>query len=198
MLLNIRVTGVKHPSVDNEISPPCAIRIDFNSTVSTLRLLESTLQNPKGLTRGKNGKTLINRDLHFVAQYWSTVNHDFDKHYMITEKTALVMLDGEVPPVTLEDPYMTRQYYKSIQAFADASVKLCDENKFKKLERFLAIAYKLFKEGNETVKNGIVNVYLFSLSRSLDMHPATRKSLEPFMPKELRLEYARQRYASGI
>jgi hypothetical protein len=39
---------------------------------------------------------------------------------MITERIALVMLDGEVVNDN-SDPHHTRQYYKSIQAFANAS-----------------------------------------------------------------------------
>lgn len=107
------------------------------------------------------------------------------------------MLDGEVPPSD-DDPHYTRRFYKSIQAFANISLRLCEEQKFKKLERFLAIACKLFKEGNETVKNGIVNVYLFTLSRSLDVQPGARKWIEPFMPGELRMEYARLHYVKGV
>jgi hypothetical protein len=107
------------------------------------------------------------------------------------------MLDGEVP-ARKDDPHHTKQYYQSIQAFADASVKLCEEGKFKKLEQFLTVAWKLFKEGNATVKNGIVNIYLFTLSRSMDQKRGTRNWIEPFMPQELRLEYARHHYISGL
>ena len=116
---------------------------------------------------------------------------------MITERIALVMLDGEVLNDS-SDPHHTRQYYKSIQEFANASLTLCEEGKFKKLQRFIKVAFMLFKEGNETVKNGIVNVYLFTLSRSVDQNPSSRKWVEPFMPKELRIEYARLLYASGM
>ena len=116
---------------------------------------------------------------------------------MINERIALVMLNGEVPDEK-GDPHHTRQFYKSIQAFADISLILCEEGKFKKLERFLKVAFKLFKEGNATVKNGIVNVYLFTLSRSLDQNRPSRKWIEPFMPRELRLEYARLHYAPGL
>ncbi|MBL0740006.1 DUF7674 family protein [Chryseolinea lacunae] len=116
---------------------------------------------------------------------------------MITERIALVMLDGEVPK-DANDPHHTRQFYTSIQAFANVSLRLCEEGKFKKLEQFLAVAFKLFKEGNATVKNAVVNVYLFTLSRSLDQQPGARKWIEPFMPAELRLEYARLHYASGM
>ena len=116
---------------------------------------------------------------------------------MINERIAIVMLDGEVPDKK-NDPHHTKQFYKSIQSFADASLRLCDEGKFKKLEQFLKVALKLFKEGNATVKNGIVNVYLCTLSHSLDRHAEAQRWIEPFMPKELRIEYARQQYASGV
>lgn len=116
---------------------------------------------------------------------------------MITERIALVMLDGAVPECN-DDPHHARQFYRSIQAFADVSLKLCDEGKFKKLEQFLAVACKLFKDGNATVKNGVVNVYLFTLSNSMDRQPAAGKWIEPFMPKELRMAYARLHYASGV
>jgi len=107
------------------------------------------------------------------------------------------MLDGQIPS-SENDPHHTKQFYKSIESFAQVSLRLCEEGKFKKLEQFLKLALKLFTEGNETVKNGIVNVYLFTLSRSLDKQENARKWIEPFMPRELRLEYARQHYASGM
>lgn len=116
---------------------------------------------------------------------------------MINERIALVMLDGEVPDRT-DDPHHTRQYYKSIQAFAEASVKLCEEGRFKKLERFLNVAAKLLREGNDTVKNGIINVYLFTLSRVMDTQQSVRMSIEPFMSKHLRLEYAKMHYVGGL
>jgi hypothetical protein len=116
---------------------------------------------------------------------------------MINERIAIVMLEGELP-ATENDPHHTKQFYKSLQSFANASLRLCEEGKFKKLEQFLNVALKLFKEGNERVKNGIVNVYLYTLSHSLDKQAAARRWIEPFMPNELRLEYARQHYASGM
>ena len=116
---------------------------------------------------------------------------------MITERIALIMLDGEVPG-DIRDRHHTRQFYKSIQSFANTSRKLCEEGQFKKLERFLKVALKLFKEGNQTVKNGIVNVYLYTLSTPMDKNPETRRWIEPFLPTELRQEYARLHHASGI
>ncbi len=116
---------------------------------------------------------------------------------MINERIALVMLDGEVPSLK-DDPHHPRQFYKSMQLFADVSLKLCDEGKYKNLGRFLAVADNLLRDGNESVKTAIVNIYLFTLSRSMDKQPAIRKWIELFMSAELRTEYARMLYASGM
>jgi hypothetical protein len=108
---------------------------------------------------------------------------------------ALVMLDGELHSEK-NDPYYTRQFYKSIQAFADASLQLCEEGRFKKLQRFLAVAEKLFRDGNATVKNGIENVYLYTLSHAFG-NPSQGKWIEPFLSNELRLVCKRLHYVSG-
>lgn len=86
---------------------------------------------------------------------------------MINERNALVMLIGEVPS-GVNDPHHTKAFYKTIQSFADSSLEQCEKGNLKKFERFLNVALKLFKEGNETVKNGIVNVYLFTVTHALD------------------------------
>jgi hypothetical protein len=116
---------------------------------------------------------------------------------MINERLAVVLLDGVVVP-GIQDPHYTRQFYRSLRSFAEASLRLCDEGRFQKLEQFLKVALKLFKYGNETVKNGVVNVYLYTLSQALDRQREARRWIEPFMPQELRFEYARLHYVSGV
>ena len=116
---------------------------------------------------------------------------------MITERTALVMLEGEIPK-SENDPHYTMHYYQSIQVFAQATLALCEQNNFKKLNRHLRVVLKLFNGGNDTVRNGIVNVYLHTVSHFLDTHRAHKKWMEAYMPAELQKEYARQHYTSGI
>ena len=116
---------------------------------------------------------------------------------MITERIALIMLDGMVQH-TADDPHHTKQYYKSIRQFADVSLAVYQKGQYSRLERYLKLAWRLFSEGNETVKNGIMNVYLnvlsFAMDKDIDMH----KCIEPFMPHALRIEYHRQLNASGV
>jgi hypothetical protein len=116
---------------------------------------------------------------------------------MITERIAIVMLDGQVIS-SMDDPHHTKQFYKAIQTFADVSLKLCEQQKYTRLERLLTVALKLFKEGNQTVRNAIVNVYLYTISRSMDSNARTRNWIEPFLPKELRIEYSRFHYSTGL
>lgn len=116
---------------------------------------------------------------------------------MITERMALVMLDGELPKSN-NDPHYTKHYYQSVQAFAHATLALCEQNNFKKLDRYLKVALKLFQEGNDTVRNGVVNVYLHTLSYFLDTHRMHKRWMENYMPAELQQEYVRQHYASGV
>ena len=139
---------------------------------------------------------LIDNQIHAIYRT-QIANEQANMSIMINERTALVMLDGEVPNDP-GDPHHTRQFYKSVQAFADITMKLCEEGRYQKFEKFWTLACKLFREGNETVKNGIVNVYLFTLSRSIDKHPLARKIVDELMPRELKSEYVRLHYASGM
>jgi len=59
------------------------------------------------------------------------------------------------------------------------------------------VALKLFREGNNTVKAGVTDIYLYTLSHSLDRHNNQQRWIEAFMPDELRAEYTRQHNASA-
>ncbi len=116
---------------------------------------------------------------------------------MITERMALVMLDGEIA-TSANDPHYTKRYDESIQRFAQATLTLCEQKNFKKADRYLNVALKFFKEGNDTVRNGIVNVFLYTVSIFLDTHPVQKKWIEAYLPNELQKEYVRQLYSSGV
>lgn len=116
---------------------------------------------------------------------------------MLTERNALVMLDGVVPDAA-RDPHLTRAFYQSIQRFATASLAMCENGNVKKFEEHLKVALRLFREGNVTVKNGVINVYLFTLAYALDKQAHLITLVEKVFPKELREEYHRLHYISGI
>lgn len=116
---------------------------------------------------------------------------------MINERIALVMLEGEVPQ-TGNDPHHTKQFYKAIQNFAIGTLSLCEQKKFITLERHLKVALKLFKEGNDNVRNGIINVYLYTLSHTLDKDHQHSRWIEAYMPGELQCEIARQHNTTAL
>lgn len=76
-------------------------------------------------------------------------------------------------------PHHSRQFYQSMQKFAHVSQQLCNNGHYNKLEKLVRVAFRLFKEGNETIRNVVVNVYLFSLSNALDRNKEARVWLDP-------------------
>lgn len=116
---------------------------------------------------------------------------------MINERIALVMLNGEVGQIP-NDPHHTKEFYSSMQTFATSSLKQCEEGNLKKFEECIMVARKLYKDGNETVKNGISNVYLYTLSHALDKQTELKEKIVKLFPKELLEENKRQHYCSGI
>ena len=116
---------------------------------------------------------------------------------MINERIALVMLNGEVGTVE-NDPHHTKEFYQSMRTFATSSLRHCERGNFKKFEDSIKVARKLYNDGNETVRNGIVNVYLYTVSHALDKQTEVIKKIAALFPKELLTENNRQHYSSGI
>ena len=116
---------------------------------------------------------------------------------MINERIALLLLNGEAGRLSHNTHY-TREFYHCMEGFASASVATCRAGNLKKFEGHLNIAKKLYVDGNETVKNGIVNVFLFKALDTIDQIPAARLIAEKCLPKELLSEMDRQHYSSGV
>ena len=116
---------------------------------------------------------------------------------MINERIALLLLNGEAGRLPNNSHY-TREFYHCMEGFASASVAICQSGNLKKFESHLNIAKKLYSDGNETVKNGIVNVFLYKALNMLDQIPAARRVAEKCLPQELLREINRQHYCSGM
>lgn len=117
---------------------------------------------------------------------------------MINERIALVMLEGQIPLIKGIDPHYTRRFYNSIQTFTQTSMILCESGCVKKFEAHLKVATRLFNEGNETVKNGVANVYLYSICTLLDQKREVRDLIENLLPKNLKNEMHHLHMSSGI
>ena len=117
---------------------------------------------------------------------------------MINERIALLLLNGEAGRLVNNNSHYTREFYHCMEGFANASVETCQSGNLKKFESHLKVARKLYTDGNDTVKNGIVNVFLFKALDMLDEIPAARKVAERCLPTELLQEINRQHYCSGL
>jgi hypothetical protein len=116
---------------------------------------------------------------------------------MINERIALLLLNGEAGRIANNSHY-TREFYHCMEGFANASVATCQSGNLKKFESHLNIAKRLYRDGNETVKNGIVNVFLFRALDTLDQIPAARTIAEKCLPEELLREINKQHYCGGL
>jgi hypothetical protein len=121
-----------------------------------------------------------------------------NSRFMINERLALVMLEGEIPSSQEPDPNYTKRFYHSMQTFAHASFRLCEAGRIGKFEDHLKVALRLFREGNETVKNGIINVYLYTIARTLDQNRMREDLASRLFPRQLMNEYNRLHYVSGM
>jgi len=117
---------------------------------------------------------------------------------MINERIALLLLNGEAGRFADNNSHYTREFYHCMEGFASASVATCRSGNLKKFESHLNIAKKLYADGNETVRNGIVNVFLYKALDMLDKIPAAKRIAEQCLPKELLNEIHRQHYCSGM
>jgi len=117
---------------------------------------------------------------------------------MINERIALLMLEGEIPKIKGIDPHYTRRFYNSVQTLAQASIEHCECGRLNKFQSHMKVATKLFSEGNETVKNGIVNVYLYSVCTMLDLQPERMNTIAPLLPKVLMDEFHHMHVSTGL
>jgi len=116
---------------------------------------------------------------------------------MIDERTALLMLNGELPESSANSDY-TRAFYRSLQNFGHRSQAECERGNLGWFENSLRTALELFRQGNQTVKNAIVNVYLFTVSNAIKANKRLQALMEKLFPVELKEEYHRLLYVSGI
>ena len=116
---------------------------------------------------------------------------------MINERIALVLLNGEAGTLK-NDPHYRREFYHCMETFATASVAVCQSGNLRKFESHLKVARKLYSEGNETVKNGIINVFLFKALDTIDQFPSARQIADQCLPGELLKEINRLHYSSGL
>lgn len=121
------------------------------------------------------------------------------KTKIITESEVPEILGDALPDINyeLEKLASTKNIYKTVACFVDYTKELLLTGKMKSVKKCLKLAEKMLNEGNNTVKNAIENVYVYSLGTLLDVSDATSTELKKIFNGGLRKEYHRQIMASG-
>ena len=119
---------------------------------------------------------------------------------MIKETEVPEILGNELPEINyeLQKKVNTKNIYKTIQCFADFTKQLAVCGNLKEVQRCFNLAEKMLQDGNNTVKNAIENVYLFSVSKILDMTNPLSEAVKEMLNGPLRNEYYKQVHAGGI
>ncbi|HEX7412715.1 MAG TPA: hypothetical protein VF411_01625 [Bacteroidia bacterium] len=114
----------------------------------------------------------------------------------ITENEALTLLSIELPQLGVEIKNICKQItiFNVMSCFADVTKQMVKMGNLKEVKRCFNLAEKIWKKGNNAVKNVIENGYLFSLSTVLDLNTKIKDLLNATLKKE----YYRQVYGHGI
>ncbi len=114
----------------------------------------------------------------------------------ITENEVLTILSNELPQLetVVKNTCKQIKIYNTIGCFADVTKQMIKTGNIKEVKRCFNLAEKIWKKGNNTVKNAIENGYLVSLSAALDLNTKIKDMLNPPLKKE----YNRQVYGHGI
>jgi len=118
----------------------------------------------------------------------------------IAEGEVLTVLEKELPEIKpmLENIANPENVYRVMQVFANYTKQLAVTGNLKEVRHCFNIAEKLIQEGNNIVKNGIYNCYLFSVSTIMDLTSPVSQTVKNLLTDSLKKEYYRQTGASCI
>ena len=121
-------------------------------------------------------------------------------HHGIAESEVLNVLEKELPEIKplSENISNPENVYKVMQVFANYTKQLAVTGNLKEVKHCFNVAEKLINEGNNIVKNGIFNCYLFSVSTVMDLTSPVSQTIKNLLTDSLRKEYYRQTGASCI
>ena len=119
---------------------------------------------------------------------------------MIHESEVYQLLGAILPTIgkELEKPEHSKNIYTTVQCFAHFTRSLIGAGNLQTAKLCLNLAEELVQKGNNTVKNAIENVFLYTLSPLLDKGDACSASLKSMMGGELMKEYQRQLATGGL
>ncbi len=120
--------------------------------------------------------------------------------HIINENEIRELLSKELPEINceLEKLSNTNNVYKTMECFVGFTKQLINTGKINTVKQCFNLAEKMLEEGNNTVKNAIENVYVYSLGTFVELSVSTAYQLKEFFNGSLKKEYIRQVMASGI
>ncbi|MDX2001622.1 MAG: hypothetical protein SFW35_04280 [Chitinophagales bacterium] len=111
---------------------------------------------------------------------------------MITEKEVPDLIASQVPSLRSRLNAIPDSVYKSIQSFTDHTKWLIEQGNRQAVKACFRTAERLLMEGDNAVRCAIQNVYIYSISRLLEVNGPDAKALRSLMGHETKREYLRQ------
>jgi len=113
---------------------------------------------------------------------------------MLSEKDAIQVIKKELPQLIQSSEADELSIYKSVSKLVAFTRHVIQNNNTNEVKHCFSLAEQLLKEGNNTVKNAVENVYVFSLSCLFGSTSILREFITPL----IEAEYKRQTCCKGI
>jgi hypothetical protein len=88
-----------------------------------------------------------------------------------------------------------RNIYIEMQSIANITKALLSEGNTDRAKRYMLLVEELFINGSTEVKNGVTNVFLFSVTSFMEL---SQLNIRTLLPKQLEIEYDHQINAAGV
>ena len=119
---------------------------------------------------------------------------------MITENQVTEILSNELPEINNELIKLSnsKNIYKTMQCFVDFTKELVKRRNLAAVKNCFNLAERMLEEGNNSVKNAVENVYVYSIAPILYLTTPINNEMNAIFNSSLKKEYYGQVYASGI
>ncbi len=101
---------------------------------------------------------------------------------------ALTLTCGEAKPITMSK-VSENGIYRQAAFYADLTKHLIIHGQLLRVKRCLAVAEKIFSQGNAEMKNAVINVYMYSIISFLEQQHCNIRNL---LTGELKDAYIKQ------
>lgn len=107
-------------------------------------------------------------------------------------------LDRQLPELkTTINAEILKSPYAAMQALLDYTEDNIDMHNYKAVKKCFSAADELYVRGNNSVKNAVSNVFVYSLTRLFQCHNSERKYLLGLIPISLYTLYVQQQHGIG-